>query len=103
MSTEEQKITLQSNDGDKYELSIAAARGSDFITDTLDLDEQDEDDDGGVDNKKNATVNCLRVRSDCLKNVVAFLEMHKKDPMPEIALPMDGNSFEEVRCSPAGG
>ena len=97
MSSEDETnmITLRSNDGKEFKISNEAARISGFCVDTLNLDEEQDDEDAG-EGQTNRIVDVLRVSGECLERVVEFMLHYSKSPMPEISLPMCGNSFEEV-------
>jgi len=88
---EEKTITLEANDGQKFKISKKAARVSQFCSDALGLDDEDEDDAAAE-----KTVEVPRVKGDCLGKTVQFMEHYCVNKMEEIELPMSGDSFEEV-------
>ena len=99
-------ITLRSNDGKEFKISKEEARVSSFIVDTLNLDDDDQDgeeDDGatagGQQRGETRVVDVLRVSGECLEHVVEFMVYHAKNEMPEITLPMNGDTFNEVRAA----
>jgi S-phase kinase-associated protein 1 len=83
-------LVLRSSDGIEYTLPMEAAKLAELVRDSL-PDEADEGPPG--DMKK---VDVMRVSSECLANVVAFLKHHDKEPMKEIPTPLGGNAFDEV-------
>jgi Skp1 family, tetramerisation domain len=88
---DETSITLISRDGLNFEVPKSAALLSEFIKDTLDIDDEDDEPDSYQ------PVHVLRVDGDCLQKVVDFLCHYKHDPLPEIRQPLVGNSLQEVR------
>jgi Skp1 family, tetramerisation domain len=88
---DETSITLVSRDGLNFEVPKSAALLSEFIKDTLDIDDEDDEPDSYQ------PVHVLRVDGDCLQKVVDFLCHYQHDPLPEIRQPLAGNSLQEVR------
>jgi Skp1 family, tetramerisation domain len=88
---DETSITLISRDGLNFEVPKSAALLSEFIKDTLDIDDEDDEPDSYQ------PVHVLRVDGDCLQKVVDFLCHYQHDPLPEIRQPLVGNSLQEVR------
>jgi S-phase kinase-associated protein 1 len=81
----DEKVTLRSKDGKEYALTIDAANLSDLVKDAS------SDGDETV-----TVVDVLRVNSDTLAEVVAFLTHYQEEPMVEIPTPLNGVSFSEI-------
>jgi hypothetical protein len=90
----EAMVTLESSDGELFEVPKAAAEVSDLVKDSL----GDEDDD-----VPSNPISILRVKKDCMKKVVDFMKEYHKDPMNEIPTPLGGNTFAEVSAVPCRG
>lgn len=81
-------ISLQSREGDSFDLPAAAAAAvSQLVKDAMDDPADDEE-----------IIPCPlpRVSTDCLRRIVDFMNHHHKEPMDPIPTPLNGNTFEEV-------
>jgi hypothetical protein len=86
MDDDDRIIKLKSKDEQVFELPADAAQISDLVKDSLG-DSEDE------------IIEILRVGSECLEKVVAFLVHYKEEKMKEIPTPLGGSSFNEVRLN----
>jgi len=78
-----------------FEISLAAARMSDLVSDAAgdyEADDDDEDD----DDKKPLEIEITRVKGPCLAKVVDFMKHYKGEKMKTIPTPLGGSSFNEV-------
>mmetsp|Transcript_20819 Transcript_20819/g.31799 ORF Transcript_20819/g.31799 Transcript_20819/m.31799 type:complete len:92 (-) Transcript_20819:108-383(-) len=75
-------IRLNSQEEEEFELTLAAAKLSELVRESI---EDDTD-----------SIHIIRVSSDCLRKVVAYLKKYHKQPMKDISTPLGANSFEEV-------
>jgi Skp1 family, tetramerisation domain len=97
----EAMITLTSNDQQIFHVPLAAARLSGFIVDTLGFDDEQEDTDSTNKLKKSyEPIRIPRVSADILQLVVEFLLYYQTNPMPSVARPIIGDTFEEVITDP---
>lgn len=99
-SPEETIITLISGDQVRFSISMAAAKGSGLIVDTLGCEDDDDEDCHANHTKEYEPIDIPRVEADCLEKVIDFLRQHALDPMPPIQQPLVGNSLEEVVTHP---
>lgn len=79
-------VKIVSRDGREFFISKEAAEKSELIREAVDLE---HDEPGKV-------VDVPKVDGDVLAKVVEFLEHSVKEPMNEIAKPLQGNSVEEI-------
>jgi hypothetical protein len=89
-------VTLESKEGQRFELLFEAAIQSELLRDTLQVqDEPDEDADEtpSVD----APLRLERVNGACLKKIVDFLKYHHTTPLKEIEHPLPADTFDLVR------
>ena len=89
-------VTLTSKDGVPIELPASAAARSMFIKEAL-LEGHEDDDDDEDEDLKELVMEIPRVRSEALGHIVEFLKHYDEEPMREISVPLEGNTFEEVR------
>lgn len=91
-------IALVSNDGRRFEVRKSAAAVSEFVVDSLNLEDEEEEPENGYEE-----VGLPRVGGECLDRVVRFMEHHDREAMPEINMPLGGDTFEAVsfvhKCS----
>lgn len=78
-----------------FEISMAAARISEFIRDAYG-DAGDREDDDDDDDSNPVEIEVPRVRGPCLKKVVDFMKHHHEEAMKEIPTPLGGSNFNEV-------
>jgi len=86
------QITVTSNDGTDFTITSEAAKNAGFFKDML-FDE----DNAPLPNMFQEKVVLKNVASEPLRFVVEFLSKYLEEPMKEIPVPLDGDSFEEVR------
>ena len=91
-------ISMKDESGDPqvFEISMAAARISEFIRDAYG-DAGDREDDDDDDDSNPVEIEVPRVRGPCLKKVVDFMKHHHEEAMKEIPTPLGGSNFNEVR------
>ena len=93
----EKMVTLMSSDREEeFKVPIEAAMISDLVRNSLPGGDDDDDDDA-VDVEGPLVVDIMRVKKDCLAKVVDFMQRYVRDPMIEIATPLNGDTFEQVR------
>eukprot|EP00565_Helicotheca_tamesis_P001264 CAMPEP_0185728960 /NCGR_PEP_ID=MMETSP1171-20130828/4393_1 /TAXON_ID=374046 /ORGANISM="Helicotheca tamensis, Strain CCMP826" /LENGTH=173 /DNA_ID=CAMNT_0028397723 /DNA_START=86 /DNA_END=607 /DNA_ORIENTATION=- len=88
--SDNRRINLKSKDGVVFEIQSSAAKISQLVMTTIDLDDEDEDD------ESNPTVEIPKVESACLSKVVEFCNHHANEPLRPIRTPLEGNTLEEV-------
>jgi hypothetical protein len=87
-------IRVRSADDIEFEIPIAAARLSGMIRDSL---PEDFEEDLNASVEQIEPIDLMRVGKNALEKVVEFLKHHAKEPFPEVPVPMQSQTFEEVR------
>jgi len=105
-------ISLQSSDGQLFQLKIRAACISRLIKEAIDIDI-----DSGIEDDGNADINdtntntigsspqqppmeLYNIQSDCLQNIIKFMNHYAQHPMRPITTPLHGESIDDIISPP---
>lgn len=86
--SDEQTITLISNDERRFEVPVTVARMSAVIASQI----SDDDDDTQSDNE----FPCPKVSGDILQKVVDYCTHYQQEPMERIETPLQGETIEAI-------
>lgn len=86
--SDDQKITLISNDGQRFEVPLAVARMSAVIAGQI----NDDDDDNEIENE----FPCPKLSGDILQKVVDYCTHYQEEPMEKIETPLQGETIDAI-------
>jgi len=97
-------IPIQSSNGQVFTLHAKAACISRLIKDVIDIDYATEDKDDGDLHPANdgiiPTIELTNVGTECLQNVIKFMNHSVTEPMLPIKVPFEGESIQDVISPP---